>query len=37
MNFATIIMEKRDQIGFITLNRPDKMNTFSSELARELN
>jgi len=30
-------MGKRDQVGFITLNRPDKMNTFSSQLARELN
>lgn len=34
---ATIALEQRDQIGFLTLNRPDKMNTFSSELARELN
>jgi enoyl-CoA hydratase/carnithine racemase len=37
MDFATITMEKKDQIGTITLNRPDKMNTFSSQLARELN
>ncbi len=37
MSFTAVIMEKRDQMGFITLNRPDKMNTFSSELARELN
>ncbi len=37
MEFATIIMEHKDQIGTITLNRPDKMNTFSSQLARELN
>lgn len=37
MDFVTIITEKREQMGFITLNRPDKMNTFSSQLARELN
>jgi enoyl-CoA hydratase/carnithine racemase len=37
MDFATIITEKKDQIATITLNRPDKMNTFSSQLARELN
>jgi len=37
MEFATIITETKDQVGFITLNRPEKMNTFSSQLARELN
>lgn len=37
MEFATIILERQDQIGTLILNRPDKMNTFSSELARELN
>jgi enoyl-CoA hydratase/carnithine racemase len=37
MDFVTIIMEQKEQLGFITLNRPDKMNTFSSQLARELN
>lgn len=34
---STILVEKRDRIGFLTLNRPEKMNTFSSQLARELN
>ena len=37
MNFETIIVEKRDGIGQITLNRPDKLNTFSWQLAKELN
>ena len=37
MTFETVIVEIRDGLGFITLNRPDKMNTFSSQLARELN
>ncbi|MBN1637013.1 MAG: enoyl-CoA hydratase/isomerase family protein [Deltaproteobacteria bacterium] len=35
--FETILMEKRDLIGTITLNRPKQFNTFSSELAEELN
>lgn len=37
MHFATVTMEQKDQIGFLSLNRPEKMNTFSSQLARELN
>lgn len=37
MDYATILVERRDQLGFLTLNRPEKMNTFSSQLARELN
>jgi enoyl-CoA hydratase/carnithine racemase len=37
MAFATITIAQQDQIGILTLNRPDKMNTFSSELGRELN
>ena len=37
MNFKTILLEKKDRIGTITLNRPEKFNTFSTELARELN
>ncbi len=37
MEYATILVERRDQLGFLTLNRPEKMNTFSSQLARELN
>ena len=37
MEFATINVEHQEQIGILTLNRPEKMNTFSSQLARELN
>jgi len=29
--------DKKDQIGTVTLNRPQKMNTFSTQLANELN
>ncbi len=31
------MVEKRDRIGFITLNRPQAMNTFNVPFARELN
>jgi enoyl-CoA hydratase/carnithine racemase len=37
MEYETIIVERRDHVGIITLNRPDHMNTFSTVLARELN
>jgi len=37
MSFETILIEKKDQIGIITLNRPQKFNTFSTQLAEELN
>lgn len=37
MSFKTILLEKKDQIGLITLNRPQKFNTFSSKMAEELN
>ena len=33
----TIIVEKKERIGIITLNRPDKLNTFDITLATELN
>jgi enoyl-CoA hydratase/carnithine racemase len=36
MAFETILIEKKGQIGFITLNRPQKFNTFSTQLAEEL-
>jgi enoyl-CoA hydratase/carnithine racemase len=37
MPFETIISEKRGHIGIITLNRPEKLNTFTTTLAKELN
>jgi enoyl-CoA hydratase/carnithine racemase len=37
MSFETILIRKRDQIGIITLNRPQKFNTFTSQMAEELN
>ena len=37
MDFKTIIAETRDHIGVITLNRPDQLNTFTTDMARELN
>jgi len=37
MAFETILIEKKNKIGMITLNRPEKFNTFSTQLAEELN
>jgi enoyl-CoA hydratase/carnithine racemase len=37
MDLPNILVEKREQIGFITLNRPQAMNTFNVPFARELN
>ena len=37
MSFETILIEKRDKIGILTLNRPQKFNTFNTRLAEELN
>jgi len=37
MEYQTIVVEKRDRVGIIMLNRPDHMNTFSIVLAKELN
>ena len=37
MDYEAILIEKREQIGLITLNRPQKFNTFSSQMAKELN
>lgn len=36
MNYQTVIVEKRGHVGLITLNRPERLNTFSTQLAREL-
>ncbi|MEJ2093162.1 MAG: enoyl-CoA hydratase/isomerase family protein, partial [Syntrophobacterales bacterium] len=37
MEYTNVLVEKREQIGFITLNRPQAMNTFNVPFARELN
>ncbi|MEW6443775.1 MAG: enoyl-CoA hydratase-related protein [bacterium] len=37
MAYETILLEVRDRLGILSLNRPQKFNTFSSQLARELN
>ena len=36
MNYKTIILEKKEGIATITLNRPDRLNTLSAEMSREL-
>ena len=37
MEYQTVIVERRNHIGLITLNRPEQLNSFSSQLALELN
>lgn len=37
MSYNTIIVDRKDRVAIITLNRPEQLNTFSSELATELN
>jgi enoyl-CoA hydratase/carnithine racemase len=37
MEYTNVLVEKRDHIGIITLNRPQAMNTFTAPFARELN
>jgi enoyl-CoA hydratase/carnithine racemase len=37
MSDNNVLVEKREGIGFITLNRPQAMNTFNVPFARELN
>ncbi|MCF8024440.1 MAG: enoyl-CoA hydratase/isomerase family protein [Desulfobacteraceae bacterium] len=37
MNYETLKTEIKDHIGFITFNRPDQLNTFTTALAREFN
>ena len=37
MSYETVIVDKTDLVGVITLNRPEALNTFSSQMAKELN
>jgi len=37
MSYQSITVHQEEYVGVITLNRPEHMNTFSSELAKELN
>jgi enoyl-CoA hydratase/carnithine racemase len=37
MEFETVITERQKHIGVVTLNRPEKLNTFTTTLAKELN
>lgn len=37
MSFETILIDKKNKIGMITLNRPQKFNTFNTQMTEELN
>jgi enoyl-CoA hydratase/carnithine racemase len=37
MVYQTIIVDKKDHVGVIKLNRPDELNTFNTQFAKELN
>jgi enoyl-CoA hydratase/carnithine racemase len=37
MTYNTVIVDQQNHLGLITLNRPEQFNTFSSEMATELN
>ncbi len=37
MNYKTLIIEKENYIGTISMNRPDDLNTFSAGMAADLN
>jgi len=37
MEFTNVLVEKQERLGFITLNRPQAMNTFNVPFAQELN
>lgn len=37
MSYVNILVDRKDRVGIITLNRPEHMNTFTTALAQELN
>jgi len=37
MNYETLLVEKNEHIGVITLNRSDNLNTFNTTMAHEIN
>lgn len=37
MSYNSVIVDQQNHFGLITLNRPEQFNTFSSEMAKELN
>jgi len=37
MGYETVLVERTEHIGIITLNRPEKLNTFNMPLGRDLN
>lgn len=37
MSYENVIVEHRDRVGLITLNRPEQFNTFNTILAEEVN
>lgn len=37
MNYEAVLVEREEHIGIITLNRPDRLNTFNKTLAVDLN
>jgi enoyl-CoA hydratase len=36
MDFQTIVFDMRDQIAFVTFNRPESLNAVNRQMAREL-
>ena len=36
MDYQTILFESRDQIAYVTFNRPESMNAVNRQMAREL-
>ncbi len=37
MNYETLLVEVRERVGLITLNRPQALNALNSQLIAELN